>query len=149
MMHLRGALYGGLLASLLALAGCGTSPMMMEPVAITSSLRSSSEVPPTASNGSGSMQAHLDRQTHQLSWNIVYAGMTGPVTAAHFHGPAMAGQNAGVVVPILGSLESPMQGSALLTADQTTQLLAGEWYVNLHTSAYPGGEIRGQVMVSP
>lgn len=148
MVHLRGAVWGGLLASLLVLAGCST-PMMSDPVALTSSLRSTSEVPPTASNGSGSMQAQLDRQTQQLSWSIVYGGLTGPVTAAHFHGPAMVGQNAGVVVPILGNLESPMQGAALLTSDQAAQLLAGQWYVNLHTSANPGGEIRGQVVVSP
>ena len=71
--------------------------------------------------------------------------MTGPVTAGHFHGPAAAGANAGVVVPFAGSLASPITGSATLTDPQIADLKAGKWYVNLHTAANPGGEIRGQV----
>ncbi len=71
--------------------------------------------------------------------------MTGPVTAGHFHGPAAAGANAGVVVPFAGSLASPITGSATLTDAQIADLKAGKWYVNLHTAANPGGEIRGQV----
>jgi hypothetical protein len=71
--------------------------------------------------------------------------MTGPVTAGHFHGPAPAGSNAGVVVPFAGPLASPIIGSATLTPAQVDQLKSGLWYINLHTAANPGGEIRGQV----
>ena len=67
------------------------------------------------------------------------------MTAGHFHGPAPAGANAGVVLPFTGSMASPIEGSATLTQAQVDQLKAGLWYVNLHTAAHPGGELRGQV----
>jgi hypothetical protein len=65
---------------------------------------------------------------------------------AHFHGPAPAGKNAGVVIPIpMDKLASPIEGQATLTAAQESDLLAGNWYFNVHTAKNPGGEIRGQV----
>jgi hypothetical protein len=44
------------------------------------------------------------------------------------------------------SAESPFKGEATLTPEQAQQFAAGEWYVNVHTQAHPGGEIRGQVV---
>ena len=76
---------------------------------------------------------------------VTYSGLSGPVTAGHFHGPAAACANAGVVVPFTGSMASPIQGQAVLTEAQMADLVAGKWYANLHTAANPGGEIRGQV----
>jgi hypothetical protein len=84
-----------------------------------------------------------------LSWTVNYSGLTGPAKAGHFHGPAPAGQNAGVALGFTGSVESPIKGSATLTAAQAADLLAGKWYVNLHTAANPGGEIRGQAVAAP
>jgi len=55
------------------------------------------------------------------------------------------GGTAGVIVPFAGSLGSPIAGSQKLTAPQIAGLRSGLWYVNLHTAAFPGGEIRGQV----
>ena len=74
-------------------------------------------------------------------------GLTGPAKAAHFHGPAAAGANSGVQIDIgkMG-LASPMHGSATLTAEQETDVMAGMWYINIHTAKHPDGEIRGQVM---
>ena len=91
----------------------------------------------------------MNKDTHVLSWTVTYAGLSGPTTGGHFHGPAMAGQNAGVVVPLGGSLASPIKGMATLTAAQESDLMAGKWYLNLHTAAHPGGEIRGQVTFRP
>ncbi|MEO6781607.1 MAG: CHRD domain-containing protein, partial [Bradyrhizobium sp.] len=67
-------------------------------------------------------------------------------TAAHFHGPAEPGKNAGVAVAIPSASTSPVEGSATLTDAQAADLEAGKYYVNIHTAANPGGEIRGQVM---
>jgi hypothetical protein len=69
----------------------------------------------------------------------------GPATAAHFHGPAEAGKNAGVAVAIPNATSSPVEGSATLTDAQAADLVAGKYYINIHTAANPGGEIRGQV----
>jgi len=80
------------------------------------------------------------------NWNVVYSNLTGPATMAHFHGPAPVGKNAGVAIPIAATeLPSPIKGHATLTDPQEKDLLAGEWYVNVHTAKNPGGEIRGQV----
>ncbi len=105
-----------------------------------------SEVPPTASTGNGDVLATLNTGTKQLSYTMTYMGLTGPATAAHFHGPAEAGANAGVVIPIGTNPPSPTSGTVTLTDDQMKDLEAGKWYANVHTAANKGGEIRGQMM---
>lgn len=131
-----------------AFAGCSSmgspssKPMMMGN-SMTVPLSARNEVPPNASGGSGTAKVEVDGNV--LKWTVTYEGLTGPVTAGHFHGPAPAGANAGVVVPFAGSMASPITGSATLTAAQLADLKAGMYYVNLHTAAHPGGEIRGQV----
>ena len=55
-----------------------------------------SEVPPNASAGTGTADIDYDPATKKLSWKVTYSGLSGPATAAHFHGPAEAGTNAGV-----------------------------------------------------
>ena len=133
------------LASLLGLGACSAPSRMPESTALSARLSGASEVPPAAANGSGSVDAHLNRNTNVFRWTITYEGLTGPATAGHFHGPAAVGQNAGVALPLSGSLASPIRGSITLTAAQASDLMAGRWYLNLHTAAHPGGEIRGQV----
>lgn len=110
-------------------------------------LSASAEVPPNNSAGMGQLQAEFDKATNTLSYTLRYSGLSGPVKAGHFHGPAEAGKNAGVALGISNIGESPVQGRAVLTAAQAADLLAGKWYVNLHTAANPGGELRGQVGV--
>ena len=130
-------------AAAFAFAGCGMMKSDSMGGAMTVPLSASNEVPPNPSSGSGTAKVELDGSV--VKWNISYSGLTGPVTAGHFHGPAPAGSNAGVVVPFAGPLASPIIGSATLTPAQLDQLKAGMWYINLHTAANPGGEIRGQV----
>lgn len=115
----------------------------------TATLSGASEVPPTNSPGTGSATATLDPASKMLTWNVAYSGLSGPPTAAHIHGPAAPGKNAGVVIPFTGSLDSPIKGSKTLTAAQITDLEAGKDYVNIHTAAHKGGEIRGQLMKAP
>ena len=108
-------------------------------------LDSKSEVPPNASTGTGTAEVDYDAATKKLSWKLTYSGLSGPATAAHFHGPAEPGKNAGVAVAIPNAIETPAEGSAILTDAQAADLMAGKYYVNVHTAANPGGEIRGQV----
>jgi len=116
-----------------------------ETVKLEGTLSPSSEVPATDSHATGKVKATFNTETNMLKWTVTYSGLTGAAKAAHFHGPAAAGQNAGVVVPLTGSLASPIKGEATITAAQAADLLAGKWYVNIHTAAHPPGEIRAQV----
>jgi len=139
------------LAAALALTACASDQPQQaatQPVQLAATLTPSGEVPPNNSSGSGNAQVTYEKATHQLRWNVAYGGLTGPATAAHFHGPAGPGTNAPVVVNIApsGPPTSPITGSAQLTDQQADQLLAGEWYLNVHTAQHKGGEIRGQVV---
>ncbi|MBP0611068.1 MULTISPECIES: CHRD domain-containing protein [Burkholderia] len=141
MLKLR-LLQVALFASVLA-AGSAAA----ETVRLSANLQPSSEVPPTATKGSGAVAATYDTATRLLQWTVTYEHLTGPATAAHFHGPAPVGQNAGVQVPIpKDELASPIKGSKALTDEQVTDLMGGRWYFNLHTKEHPSGEIRGQMM---
>ncbi len=125
-----------------------TSCAMMAPdktVRLAGKLSGASEVPAVSSDGTGTVEATLHKETNLLTWKVIYSGVSGPLRAGHFHGNAMAGQNAPPVVPFQGGLDSPIQGQATLTAAQAADLMAGKWYVNLHTARNPGGEIRAQV----
>ncbi|MDQ6629666.1 MAG: CHRD domain-containing protein [Pseudomonadota bacterium] len=145
MISRRIVLGAAAIAGAFAVAGCGMmdSKPMMAPGSMSATLSGASEVPPTTTTGSGTAKVNLSGNS--LSWTVTYAGASGPVTAGHFHGPAAPGSNAGVVVPFTGSLASPITGTATLTDAQVADLKAGKWYVNLHTAANPGGELRGQV----
>lgn len=134
---------GFLASGLLMLAGPAARA---ETVTYTAPLVGSTEVPPNDSTGSGKVDATYDTTTMKLVWTITYTGLSGAATAAHFHGPAKPDANAGPVVPISGSLASPIKGEATLTAAQAADLAAGLWYFNLHTAKHPPGEIRGQLM---
>ena len=108
-------------------------------------LDGASEVPPTTTAGKGTADIDYDPATKKLSWKVTYTGLSGPATAAHFHGPAESGKNAGVAIAIPNATSSPVEGSATLTDAQAADLTSGKYYINIHTAANPGGEIRGQV----
>ena len=141
---LRTAARGTVTVLFAVLAGCSMMPGGADTTGISASLSAAAEVPPNTSAATGSLQGSYNKSSKVLSWKLVYSGLSGPATMAHFHGPAMAGQNAGVVVPF-ASAADPIKGEATLTDAQAADLLAGRWYVNLHTRAHPGGEIRAQV----
>jgi hypothetical protein len=132
---------------LLAGLAVGATPAYAETFECTATLDGAQEVPPVETEGTGSASASFDSDTSELSWEIEFSGLSGPATAAHFHGPAAEGANAGVQVNIgdVSGLESPMSGTAELTAEQAQMLLDGQLYINIHTEQSPDGEIRGQV----
>jgi len=136
---------GGLAAA--ALLALTALPAQAQTVKFTADLSGKNESPAIKSDGTGTASATLDGATRKLTWEITFWGLSGPMTAAHFHGPADATKNAGVAVPIAKAGDpAPYKGSATLTPEQMADLMAGRWYVNIHTAANPPGEIRGQVL---
>lgn len=131
-------------ALVVGLAGC-TAMQPSNMVNFSAKLSGASEVPATTTSGTGKAEATLNKDTNVLEWKVTYSGLSGPATAGHFHGPAAAGSNAGVVVPF-SSVASPIDGQATLTPAQVADLMAGKWYANIHTATNKGGEIRGQLM---
>lgn len=129
------------------LTGCGVLDRQSNLVTFTTQLRAANEVPPNVSPGTGSVDAVLDKNTNLLRWKVSFSGLTGAPTAAHFHGPAAIGANAGVALGWPAPIRSPMEGRATLTPAQAADLLAGRWYANIHTARNPGGEVRGQMTV--
>jgi hypothetical protein len=139
-------LLAGAALAALCLGAVSAAPMGAVLV-VTAKLAGASEVPATTSSGSGMLEGTFNQDTKVLNYTVSYNGLSGPVKAGHLHGPAQAGANAGVVVPFVDGMESPIKGTAVLTKPQADDLLAGKWYVNLHTASHPGGEVRGQVEV--
>lgn len=120
------------------------APARAEMVNFKASMSGAQEVPPKTTDGKGDALATLDTTKKILSYTVTYTGLTGPATAAHIHGPAAVGANAGVLIPF-ASPASPISGTATLTDAQIADLMAGKMYANVHTAANPGGEIRGQL----
>jgi hypothetical protein len=134
----------------LAVAAAGMAFLVQGAFAATETykvtLKGSSEVPATTSAGTGTVDVSYDTVTKKLTYTVTYSGLSGPATAAHFHNPAAATENAPATVPLPATaLASPIKGEATLTDAQAADLAAGKMYFNIHTAANPGGEIRGQV----
>jgi hypothetical protein len=122
-----------------------TSPAYAQTLKFQAKLDAAQEVPTNDSKGKGTADLMYDTTSKNLTWTITFDGLTGPATVAHFHGPAEPGKTAGVALPIGQKPTSPVKGSATLTDAQAADLMAGRWYVNVHTEASKAGEIRGQV----
>lgn len=119
---------------------------------LSAKLEGGQEVPPVAGPGAGSAAFTLTPQG--LVYDLTVTGLTGPITAAHFH-RAAAGSNGPVVRDILASFTGNTafgvwtpQDSSPLTPTLICDILAGNIYVNVHTAAHPGGEARGQLALS-
>jgi hypothetical protein len=136
---LRRSLAFAAIAALVA----GTASAATEKFSAT--LAATSEVPPSTSTGSGSATVSLDTATHEITYDVTFSGFSSEVTAAHIHGPAETGKNAGVVLPLGNNPTSPIHGTAKLTPEQEKELVAGRYYVNLHSKNNPNGAIRGQL----
>jgi hypothetical protein len=129
---------------MLAAIAVMAAPAVAETVAFKASLSAASEVPPNGSTGTAANVTY-DSASKKPTFTLTFTGLTGSATMAHFHGPADAGKNAGVAVPIPGTA-TPMTGSVTLTDAQAAGLMSGKWYVNVHTAQNNGGEIRGQLV---
>lgn len=118
------------------------TPALASMVTVRAELTGQNEVPPNEQTGRGTLAATYDTVSKKLTWMGTYSGLSGRPTGIHFHGPASPNDNAEAVLPI----KSLFGGSATLSDAQADDLIAGYWYVDIHTRAYPTGEICGQVM---
>ena len=115
---------------------------------LSATLNGSQETPPNASLATGSMSGTYDDVTNQLSYNITYTNLQGNLNNAHFHGPAAAGASASPKsgISFTANMSGSMSGTITVLQDDEADMLNGLWYINLHTTAFGGGEIRGQMM---
>jgi CHRD domain len=136
-----------IMAGLLLVASCSKSdPVPADPnIIFKGTLSGANEVPANASTASGTVTVTFNNDTKVLSLTATFTGLT--PTAAHIHNAA-AGVNGGVIFG-LGSapFSSPVNyTSVALTPTQESELKANNYYVNFHTTAFPGGEIRAQLI---
>jgi len=106
-------------------------------------LNGASEVPSNASTATGSGGVSIDTNTNALTFHITYSGFATSETAAHIHGFAPPGMNASVLFPLPAGLTK--DGVWNYTEPQEANILAGLTYMNIHSTAFPGGEIRGWI----
>jgi len=110
--------------------------------------------PPGAPDRSGSGIANFTlTDTGTFSYTISYSGLSGNSSLAHIHGPAAPGVDAGVLFPLqggtFGAPQGSFNGSVNLNQSQIDQLNSGLWYVNIHSTTFGVGEIRGQIAAVP
>ena len=139
-----------LVVAALAFAPCTSQAIIINMI---STINGAQETPAVVTPATGTATLTFDTVSNLLSWTISYSGLVGTSTDAHFHGPAAIGVGpVGVQVAIPhtnGVTADTMIGSAVITATQETQLLAHLWYINIHSTFKPVGEIRGQVVPEP
>ncbi len=154
----RSAALCAVFLSIVAITGCTESavPRPADPAGqpvvlkeLFATLAGANEIPAILGSGTGIFEAIFDPAKNTLSWTVTYAGLSGVASAARFHGPAFAGENAPAVNYVNGKLTSPISGVMTLNATQIIDLHAGKWYFNIYTKAYPNGEIRGQLQLKP
>lgn len=115
-------------------------------VTYTIGLSGGQETPATKSSASGTSTITYDKTSKILSYTINYTGLT--PSAMHFH-TGVAGESGPISITIPGPYSSGMTGKTVaLTSAQETSLLGGSFYLNIHSTTYPNGEIRGQVVGS-
>ena len=114
----------------------------------SASINAAQETPPTGESGTGTCTATYDSVTNQLSYTITWSGLTGAPTAMHFH-KADVGVPGDVEIPITGfpaTASGTLSSNATVDQAEEQDLLEGKFYVNIHTAAHAGGEIRGQLV---
>jgi hypothetical protein len=124
-------------------------------------MTSAKEVPANSSTAIGIMDVSYTKETRILTWSVTWSGLTGPVTLMHIHGVAPAGYVASPVLniiagsnaialpnatlyPATGKFSGTMLCDGVVVKEQ--DLINGLYYMNIHTTANPSGEIRAQIV---
>ena len=127
--------------------GPSSSTQAEQIVTMAAELAGAEVSPPTGSAATGTLAAVYNRTTRLLRWKMNANGLQGRVTGMSFNGPADLDQNGPVVIEWRQVNGPGYEGRATLSMQQASELLAGTWYVNVRTSSYPTGEIRGQMTI--
>jgi hypothetical protein len=116
----------------------------------TAYLTPAQEVPPTASTARGYARVLVNETTGQITFTVFFEGLSSAQTLAHIHAPAAIGATASPVInfPVVGGTSGTITGSAAITPTQIAQLRQHLGYVNVHSTNFPNGEIRGQLGVA-
>jgi len=169
----KGVSLFGLLLTVLMFSAVARADQLI----FTGTLTGSQEVPPTGSAGTGTAVVTLDTATNLLTVNVTFAGLGSGTIASHIHCCAPPGTNAMVATAVPTFPGFPLgvtSGTYLMTFDLTAAstynpafitahggtvagaqaafiagLIAGQTYLNVHTSQFTGGEIRGQLPAVP
>ncbi|MBD0279433.1 MAG: CHRD domain-containing protein [Flavisolibacter sp.] len=148
------------------IAGCKHDPYGLGTATANNiTMSGAQEVPEVPTTATGTIQASYNRDTRTLEYTVTWTGLTGPAAAMHIHGPADPGTNAGILQNIIatgsisGGATIANPGTAYGTSGnisarafvdnvviKESDLLAGKYYINIHTAKYPGGEIRGNLI---
>jgi hypothetical protein len=159
MSRMRPWLLASVAMAFIAGFGAAPAPAAAESFQYWCSLEGANEVPATTSRATGTFTATLDEAAQKVTWSLSVPSITN-ATLAHIHaGPA--GVNGPPVVTLFSSVPAgsvtisgasgPPDIGGPYTDDWggfVAALKAGEVYVNIHTTANPGGEIRGQILIS-
>mgnify|MGYP001197218090 CR=1 FL=1 len=110
-------------------------------------LTGAQEVPAAATSATGYARVVVDENTLTYSFTVVFSGLTSNQTASHIHAPAAIGATSAVAINFgaVGGTSGTITGSGSITGTQLSQIRQHLGYVNVHTSNFPGGEIRGQL----
>ncbi len=116
------------------------------PLQLTATLSGAAEVPAVTTPATGT--GLLTMLGSSMSYVVSYANLAGTATASHIHGPADATQPGPVLVPFIAptGTSGGIAGTISLTPTQLAHVLAGMTYINVHSTAHAGGEIRGQIL---
>ena len=139
------------LLSFAAISACdNSSTAPATTVTFLATLNGASETPPNASTATGSATFTYTIATKMLSGTVTFNGITTPTTVAHIHkGAVGVAGNPVFTLEAAGPFTSPINyTSPALTDAEYADLLANLYYVNIHSTAFPNGEIRGQLMKS-
>ncbi|MDB4889744.1 MAG: domain containing protein [Gemmatimonadetes bacterium] len=153
-----------------AIVACGSDDPVQpvsKIVTFKATMNSAAEVQqnPVVGPGTGTFTATLDTSTNVFTYDVTFSGLTANVTLGHIHGPATTAVSSGTTInfqTLAGAtfttgvtsgtahgtttLNAANQITATINGDSLRKLLfAGLTYANIHTTAFTGGEIRGQI----
>ena len=118
----------------------GTSPALAEMLSFKADIQ---PIAGTDSKASGTLTAEYDTSSKKLTWHGTYKGIGTYAISAVLHGPDPG--RPGAVVK-LRNIDSPFEGTAIISDQQAADLEAGKWFILIRTAAAPQGELRGQLV---